>query len=344
MKEGIYTLANDVVYDQLVALLNSIETNAGRDIPVCIIPYDQQLDKVQKEIAARENVTLFEDTESIAYWENFATQAWKSHSTAEEIWSAKGISGIYRLPRYRKYCCFDGSFDKFIFFDADTLLMQPLDYVYQSLNQYDWVVNDFQYKSAISYIFDCPQDELLAIFSPEVIKSQIFCSGWFASHKGMFDSSQRELLLKHLNSGEANIMAWRDSDQTLLNYMVWRSGISFYNFAYHDLANTAGSHWSSKFDVMDNVLYDEGRRLTYLHYMSISSSKFSRLCAGEDVNIPYRDIFLHYRYLKSPESRPKTLTSPNPFVYSQRASKTFLSQKISNLKYRFRKFVAGREA
>jgi hypothetical protein len=38
MVNGIYTLANDVVYDQLVALLNSIEANVSPNIPVCIIP------------------------------------------------------------------------------------------------------------------------------------------------------------------------------------------------------------------------------------------------------------------------------------------------------------------
>ena len=47
---GIYTLANDHVYDQLVALLNSIEVNIGIDIPVCIIPFDHQLERVQQEI------------------------------------------------------------------------------------------------------------------------------------------------------------------------------------------------------------------------------------------------------------------------------------------------------
>jgi hypothetical protein len=47
---GIYTLANDAVYDQLVALLNSIEVNVSPDIPVCIIPYDERLDLVQKAV------------------------------------------------------------------------------------------------------------------------------------------------------------------------------------------------------------------------------------------------------------------------------------------------------
>jgi hypothetical protein len=35
-KLGVYTLANDVVFDQLVALLNSIEKNVSPDIPVSV--------------------------------------------------------------------------------------------------------------------------------------------------------------------------------------------------------------------------------------------------------------------------------------------------------------------
>lgn len=58
MSQGIYIFANDFVYHQVVALLNSIEVNAGEAFPVCIIPYDHKLDKIKQEVAARENVTL----------------------------------------------------------------------------------------------------------------------------------------------------------------------------------------------------------------------------------------------------------------------------------------------
>ena len=60
---GIYTLANDVVYDQLVALLNSIEVNISPDIPVCVIPYDERLNQVKLEVNSRKNVTLFDNWE-----------------------------------------------------------------------------------------------------------------------------------------------------------------------------------------------------------------------------------------------------------------------------------------
>ncbi|MFM6451300.1 MAG: hypothetical protein ACKPH7_05760 [Planktothrix sp.] len=55
---GIYTFGNDYVYNQLIALLNSIEANVATNFPVRIIPYDQRLDKVLPEIRARKQVTF----------------------------------------------------------------------------------------------------------------------------------------------------------------------------------------------------------------------------------------------------------------------------------------------
>ncbi|BAZ30557.1 hypothetical protein NIES4074_30180 [Cylindrospermum sp. NIES-4074] len=336
MIDGIYTLANDVVFDQLVALLNSIEANAGRDIPVCIIPYNERLDKVKAEIATRENVTLFEDATSIARWEEFGSRIWNAHPRALKLWQEYGLPANYRIERHRKLCCLDGPFDKFIFFDGDTLLMKPLDDVYQKLEKYDWVTNDFQYKSDLNYIFDWSEDKLGEIFPGENIGNRIFCSGWFASKKHIFDDATLANLLEKLESGEADVLAWADSDQTVINYLVLRSGISYYNYAYN--GESTGCHWASKFDVVDNILYDQGEPITYIHYMSISSSDFARLCGGEDVNIPYRDVFLYYRYLKSPANRPQRFIRPSPLTVLQNSTKRFFNQKFSNIKLRYRNF------
>jgi hypothetical protein len=89
--------------------------------------------------------------------------------------------------------------------------------------------------------------------------------------------------------------------------------------------------------VIDDVLYDKGRRLTYLHYMSISAAKINQLCAGEDVEIPYRDVFLHYRYLNSPETQPK-LAHPNLLVRLQRNLKSWGIQKVNNVQFKLRNF------
>ncbi|NJK28350.1 MAG: hypothetical protein HC925_07610 [Coleofasciculaceae cyanobacterium SM2_3_26] len=93
MTDGLYVLANDVVYDQLVAILNSIEVNIHRDFPVCVVPYDDRLDRVREEVQKRDNVSLFEDAGAIAEWEAFATDIWKAHPTAMQHWQEKGITG-----------------------------------------------------------------------------------------------------------------------------------------------------------------------------------------------------------------------------------------------------------
>lgn len=341
MTKGVYTFANDVVYDQLVALLNSIEANGGRELPVCIIPYNNQLDKIRGEVASRNNVTLFEDDASIAFWEDFMTQAWKANKTAQKVWREIGKPEVRRVNFVRKLCSFDGPFDKFVYMDADTLLMGNLEQIYQKLDDYDWVVNDFQYKSDFHYIFNPEKKQLIdEIIGLEKAKSNIFCAGWFASKKGVFNKERVAELLGNLKSGDAEVLSLRGSDQPLYNYMVSRSGIPYYNFAYHNLEEATGSHWSSNFDVVDNVLYDKGKKITYIHFMSISSSKFAKLCGGEDVKIAYQDVFLHYRYLKSPEERPQ-LKPPSLWVRVQRNVRGFIGKISDRVQGKMRKIKRG---
>jgi hypothetical protein len=338
MTYGIYILANDVVYDQLVALLNSIEANISVEMPVCVIPYNDRLDRTRAEIAQRPHVTLFEDTDAIAYWENFAIRAWKAHPKAYAVWEARGLSEAARLSRHRRLCAFDGPFDRFIYFDADTLAMGPVDEVFQKLDQYDWVTNDFQYKSDLHYVLDAPQEKLLQVFSADILKSHVFCSGWFASRKDVFNRERIADLLSKLEAGEAELLSLRCIDQPLLNYMVMRSGIAYYNYAYDGKAT--GNHWSSTFDIEDQVLYDRGRRLTYIHFMSLSSSQFAKLSTGEDVGLPYQDLFLHYRYLKNPQQRPQTLVREPWVSRTQKALTSLLEQKISNAKRKLQNLKA----
>ncbi|WP_346341672.1 hypothetical protein [[Phormidium] sp. ETS-05] len=61
------------------------------------------------------------------------------------------------------------------------------------------------------------------------------------------------------------------------------------------------------------MVLDRGNPLTYLHYIGISSSIFADLCQGENLDFPYRDVFLHYRYLSEPENRPQFTTKPKPY-------------------------------
>lgn len=312
--DGICTLANDRIYDQLIALLNSIEVNGGKDLPVCVYPYDDNIERIRAEIAQRPNVQLFDNRDVIDLWDNFAKSAWEPHPTAKERWLKAGSRGYHRFGTHRRYCAFDGPFDRFIYMDGDTLLMSPLDRVFAQLDNYDCVVYDFQRKD-ITHVYEVTSPKLLEIFSQERLNQEIFCSGFYGSKKGLFDEERRNWLVEQLRAGEAEILYPMAPDQTIVNYMMMRSNFPIYNLALQlpKEERTGCCVTSPHFQALDNILYDKGNRLTYLHYIGLSSSLFTRLCSGENLDFPYRDIFLHYRYLYEPSQRPIFTDSPKPY-------------------------------
>lgn len=189
--------------------------------------------------------------------------------------------------------------------DADTLVMNSLDAVFDKLNESDFVVYDFQFTDPTKvYNFSSPK--LLKVFEQNRINSEIFCSGFYGSKQGLFDRDTREWLVAELKSGDAEILYSGAGEQPLLNYMVMKTGITSYNFARSlpDNEKTGCSVTSQHFQARDNVLYDKGNRLTYIHYIGVQPDLIRRVCAGENIAFPYRDLFLHYRYLREPSQRP----------------------------------------
>ena len=300
MIQGLFTLANDIVYDQLVALLNSIEANYSRDIPVCVIPYDDNIEKVKGEISKRENTVLFSDKDSIKRWEGFAEKVWKNYSL-----EGNNIFGRHSITNHRKFCVFDGPFDRFVFMDADTLLIDDLNRVFDKLDEYDFVAYDYQYKDP-SHVYNVKSSKLIDIFGDKRVKSEVFCTGFFASKRNLLSEEKCSIALSKLKSGQTDILYPKACEQSLLNYIIMVNNIYICNLAIkiNKDKRTGNSVTSTHFENKNHVLYDKGNRLTYLHYIGIPSNIINRVCKGENIDFPYRDIFLHYRYLYDPERRP----------------------------------------
>ncbi|PZV00659.1 MAG: sugar transferase [Leptolyngbya sp.] len=302
--DGICTLGNDRVYDQIVALLNSINVFAP-GMPVCIYPYDDQVERLRELVRSHPQLTLYDDTTSIQRWDAWVEQIWATHPTARQQWDAIGSAGIHRMGTHRRFCAFDGPFDRFIYMDADTLLLSDPAPVFNALNEYDWVTYDFQHKD-LSHVYDVNAGWMEQLFSAEQVQRQAFCSGFYASHRGLFAPEQGQDVLNWLKSGEAAVLYPMAPDQTILNYLVMRNGVNSCNLALTLPTDqrTGNSITSSHFTVENHRVYDKGVPLLYLHYIGLSSQLFARLCNGENVDLPYRDVFLHYRYLHDSENRP----------------------------------------
>ncbi len=321
---GICTLGNDYVFDQIVALLNSIEAIYDKKMPVCVYPYDDNTEKLATEIASRPQVTLYDDSVSIKRWDSFAKAVWDTHPTARQTWEKAGSQGYHRFGTHRRYCAFDGPFDRFIYMDADTILMSSLESIFEQLEENDCIVYDFQHKD-LTHVYDVNSSKLSKVFTEERLRQEIFCSGFYGSKKDLFSEEIKNELITYLKNGEAEILYCMAPDQTVINYMMMRSNCSIYNLALNlpKEEKTGCCVTSSHFENKNNVLYDKGNQLTYIHYIGISSQIFRKVCEGENIDFPYRDIFLHYRYYHNPEKLPQF--NQKAVYYQQKPN---LKQKI----------------
>jgi hypothetical protein len=321
---GIYTLANDVILDQLIALLNSIGVNVGPNIPVCVIPFDDRLDRVKAEIKTRNNVMLFQDQSSIDRWEKFACEFASAHAQANP--SQSSHPRWYQGKLHRKFVAFDGPFEQFVFFDGDSLAMKPCADVFERLENYDFVFDDWEHaKPVANAALDIPLIAGTGLFSESEIREQLHCSSFFGSKRGIFDPESLNALQHRItHQGEAawvNSQGWWD-DAFLFNYMTLRSERSLFNFTLSPdgQERTGNCANSDPFINIDQVLYNEDRLkpIHRIHYMGYSSTDFARLCQGEDANIRYKDIWLHYRFLNHLEQRPTSLESPDVLTKATR--------------------------
>lgn len=314
---GVYTLANDVVYDQLIALLNSIEMNVSPDIPICIIPYDERLNRVKQEVNSRKNVTLFDDWEVIQRWEEFAHQVWAAHP--REMQNKTSRPGWYKSHLQRKFVTFEGIFDRFVFYDCDSLAMKPLTDVIEKLETYDFVFDDWEHiKPRPVAALDISVIEKSGLYAEADIRPKLHCSSFFGSKRGLFTAKEveemKQLLINQREVEWINGYGWWD-DAFLFNYMTLRCDRPLFNFTlsceYQDRTGNCAN--ADTFVNVNNILYDkEGLKPIHrIHYMSYSSRDFAQLCQGEDVNIRYQEEFLHYRFLKQPELKPKQLKPPS---------------------------------
>jgi hypothetical protein len=318
---GICTLGNDVVFDQVVALLNSIEAQAGPSMPVCIYPYDDRLDRLRAEVATRPQVSIYGDQgdeqDSIATWDQWVRDCWDACPGARSRWQAAGCeTGYYRVGTHRRFAAFDGPFDRFIYMDADTLLLRSPEALFARLDDVDFLVYDFQF-SDLSHVYD-DGDRLRNRFGDRL--SEIFCSGFYGAKGGQFNPEVRAQLLSQLRLGDGELLYPMAPDQTLLNYMVMAGGLRATNLAQTLPAEQitgcciTSDHFKPAIDSAHNpVLRDRDQPLTYLHYIGLSSKIIAQVCCGENLDFPYRDLFLHYRYLHQPERRPVLTGSPRVY-------------------------------
>lgn len=117
--QGLYLLGNDAVLGQMQAIVAALLSGDLGDasMPICIIPFDEQMEETEDWIARHDQISLFSDTDALRKWETFYEAIWASQPVVNRL-SQRYALDYGNVHYARKFCAFDGPFQRFVVYDA----------------------------------------------------------------------------------------------------------------------------------------------------------------------------------------------------------------------------------
>ena len=202
---GVYFLANNKVFDQVVAFLRSFRAH-NPEIPLCLIPFDKDFEKVSA-LKDAYSFSIFDDAELLA-----------SCDTISERFHG------YVLGTYRKLIAWEAVFDAFIYIDVDTVVIESVDFAFEYLKHGPYVASHSNIAAIRRWVWK------ESIFSTNLLtEPQIE----FSANTGFFVSRRGLLPMKHCVAKAAGALELKDSmeldcmEQPFLNYLVVTSGYAY---------------------------------------------------------------------------------------------------------------------
>jgi hypothetical protein len=280
MTRGIYIVANDRVQDNAITLLNSIRLY-DKDVPIFLIPFNEDYQNVANTLYDLHNVEVFPDLEFV---DTFTKRI-------GEIFPKDFLA----LPnKMRKLVVWFGPLDEFIYIDTDIVVFEKIADNLDQLSEFDFFCCDYHHKSeGLRNIFS-PFVKEQQIFSEEQLKD-VFNSGFWASRKGAITEQQMEDTLHECATHKEYFdFSQGVTDQPILNYLVLKHISKRCNLVRIRGGEPGSWAGSRHFQEKDHVLYDQEKRLKYLHWAGTPMKPGS----------PYWKLWEHYRYLHEERKLP----------------------------------------
>lgn len=279
---GVYIVANNKVKENAIALLSSLRCY-DPDIPVYLIPFNEDYQAIAQQLAQTYQVKLFPDLELLT-------------ALTEKIGDIFPKDFLALPNKMRKLAAWFGPLDEFLYIDTDILFFTPVSETLSYLERADFIWCDYHYKRGLEDVFSTVVPER-DIFTSEELKD-VFNSGLWGSRKSALSMEQLISILKDCAAHREYFdFSSGTTDQPIMNYLVLKAIPRRLNIA-KATANEPGS-WggSSHFEQRDQVLFDGDRPLRYLHWAGMPMRSGG----------PYRDLWLHYRYRNDLEGRAKAI-------------------------------------
>jgi hypothetical protein len=265
--KGIYTLANDKdsVIDDTLAFLNSLFTYE-QNYPVMIIPYNDDYHKIASIVGKQYDVKIYDNKALLKAIDNASHEIFGKTSHL-----------------VRKFACWFGPFDEFIYYDTDVVVLHEQREIFDLLTKYDFVSDGSIRQMGIKNVFTEKVYEK-NIFPREKIK-ELFNAGFYASKKEVINHDQLMQIFKEAVD-VADIFDM-PNDQPLLNYMMLRDIPNRANLRVLDPASTDMWAGVKGLKVRGKKIYYKGDiPVRYVHWAGLKPIAMR----------PYVNLWLKYRY------------------------------------------------
>ena len=272
---GVYFLANNKVFEQVVAFLRSFRTH-NPDIPLCLIPFDSDFDRIA-ELKATYSFSIFDDANLLASCDAISE---KFHG--------------FVLGTYRKLVAWEGIFDDFIYIDVDTVVIESVDFAFEHLKHGDYIASHSNLENIRCWVW---KDSVYAtnLLTPPQIE--------YSANTGFFVSRRGLLPMKHCLAKVNGALELKDSmeldcmEQPFLNYLIVTSGYShtsLLQLLMIGIAPTVSLEWwagTPDGHVDGGKLYDpRGASVFLVHWAG-----FWKKSGGSSIGLPYKELWDFYR-------------------------------------------------
>jgi Mannosyltransferase putative len=202
---GVFFLANDHVFDQAVAFLTSFR-RSNPDLPLQLIPFADDCERITA-LAPRYGFTVSQDHETLL--------------TCDEI--GRPFHG-QRVGQYRKLAAWSGPFDEFIYIDCDTVVLEPVDFVFDFLAEFDVLTSHSNMPDNRRWVWRHSIYQSGALTAQQI--GFAANTGFIASKAGLFDAA-KVLATVDEALAVAEHMELGCYEQAFLNYLIVTSGHAY---------------------------------------------------------------------------------------------------------------------
>lgn len=248
---GIFCLANDLVLEWALALLESLREFAP-GLPVRVIPYDERQQELGRRLAAAGHAPF--DHPEVEALHRLGRRFYP-----DDEFAARG---------FRKLAAFSGPFERFFLLDSDVLALSPLGELIAAVER----------SPADLVHFDTDPDQ---VYRPGPLRDALvaggrgrgFNAGLLIGRRGLLDAARMATTLADLGSDWPRLLV-PNAEQPFLNLYADRCGLRL--AAAHELvADACSTCWPAvgrieraggAWRLRDSGRWDEGWRLLFAHW------------------------------------------------------------------------------